>query len=106
MREIYQTEFFKKWLKKLKDLTGKALIYKRLARLAEGNPGDSASVGGGLSEMRIHYGPGYRVYYKDTGTELIVLLCGGNKSTQETDIAKAKELAKEPLEMEEKNENR
>jgi putative addiction module killer protein len=100
MQEIYQTGFFTKWLKKLKDLTGKALIYKRLERLAEGNPGDSVPVGEGLSEMRIHYGPGYRVYYKDTGTELIVLLCGGNKSTQEADIAKAKELAKEPLEKE------
>ncbi|MDR1179153.1 MAG: type II toxin-antitoxin system RelE/ParE family toxin [Spirochaetales bacterium] len=106
MKEIYQTRFFKKWLKRLKDLTGKALIYKRLARLTGGNPGDFSLVGGGLSELRIHYGPGYRVYYKDAGTELIVLLCGGNKSTQAADIVKAKELAKEPLEKEKKDENR
>jgi putative addiction module killer protein len=72
--------------------------------LAEGNPGDSAPVGEGLAEMRIHHGPGYRIYYKDTGTELIILLCGGNKSTQTADIVKAKELANEPLEDEEAEE--
>ncbi|MDR0377539.1 MAG: type II toxin-antitoxin system RelE/ParE family toxin, partial [Spirochaetaceae bacterium] len=87
MREIRRSDVFKKWLKQLKDRIGKALIYKRIERLAEGNPGDSAPVGEGLSEMRIHHGPGYRVYYKDTGTELIILLCGGNKSTQKADIA-------------------
>jgi putative addiction module killer protein len=102
MREIYRSETFKKWFKKLKDLTGKALIYKRIERLA----GDSAPVGEGISEMRIHYGPGYRIYYKDTGAELIILLCGGNKSTQAGDIVKAKEFAKEPLEKEKKDENR
>jgi putative addiction module killer protein len=106
MREIHRTDVFKKWFKKLKDLTGKALIYKRIERLAEGNPGDSTPIGEGLSEMRIHYGPGYRVYYKDTGTELIILLYGGNKSTQEADIAKAKELANEPLEEEKTEEKK
>jgi putative addiction module killer protein len=100
MRAIRRTDDFKKWFKKLKDRIGKALIYKRIERLAEGNPGDSAPVGEGLSEMRIHHGPGYRVYYKDTGKELIILLCGGDKSTQGADIAKAKELANEPLEDE------
>jgi putative addiction module killer protein len=104
MREILRSDVFKKWLKKLKDRTGKALIYKRIERLAAGNPGDSAPIGEGLSEMRIHRGPGYRIYYKDTGTELIILLCGGNKSTQEADIARAKELANEPLENEEPEE--
>jgi putative addiction module killer protein len=92
-----ETEGFKQWLKKLKDLRGKAIIYKRIERLSEGNPGDSVPVGEGISEMRIHCGPGYRVYYKDTGREIIILLCGGDKSTQEADIAKAKELAKEPI---------
>jgi putative addiction module killer protein len=106
MREIYQTEVFKKWFKTLKDSTGKALINKRIERLVEGNLGDSAPIGERLSEMRIHYGPGYRVYYKDTSTELIILLCGGNKSTQAGDIVKAKKLAQETLEKEKKDENR
>jgi putative addiction module killer protein len=92
-----ETGGFKQWLKKLKDLRGKAIIYKRIERLSEGNPGDSVPVGGGVSEMRIHYGPGYRVYYKDTGREIVILLCGGDKSTQKADIAEAKELAKEPI---------
>ena len=84
-------------MKKLKDKTGKFLIASRISRLREGNPGDSGPVGEGLSEMRIHYGPGYRVYYKDTGREIIILLCGGDKSTQQADIAKAQRLAKLPL---------
>jgi putative addiction module killer protein len=104
MREIRRTDVFKKWLKKLKDRRGKALIYKRIERLAEGNSGDSVPIGEGLSEMRIHYGPGYRIYYKDTGTELIILLCGGDKSTQEADIARAKKLVNESPEKEETEE--
>jgi putative addiction module killer protein len=98
MKAIRRTDVFKKWLKKLKDRIGKALIYRRIERLVEGNPGDSAPIGEGLSEMRINHGPGYRVYYKDTGMELIILLCGGDKSTQESDIARAKKLAVEYLE--------
>jgi putative addiction module killer protein len=66
----------------------------RIKRLAIGNPGDVAPVGEGLSEMRIFYGPGYRVYFKDTGKEIILLLCGGDKSTQGRDIERAKKLAK------------
>jgi putative addiction module killer protein len=97
VKEMRETEGFKQWLKKLKDLRGKAIIYRRIERLSEGNPGDSVPVGEGISEMRVHCGPGYRVYYKDTGREIIILLCGGDKSTQEADIAKAKELAKEPI---------
>jgi putative addiction module killer protein len=64
----------------------------RIRRLALGNPGDVKPVGEGISEMRIDYGPGYRVYYKDTGREIIILLCGGDKSTQSENIKKAKEL--------------
>jgi putative addiction module killer protein len=100
VREVRLTDVFKKWLKKLKDRKGKALIYKRIERLAEGNAGDSAPIGEGLFEMRIHYGPGYRVYYKDTGKEIIVLLCGGDKSTRQADIVKAKELSNKPPEEE------
>jgi putative addiction module killer protein len=95
MKEIRRTDSFEKWLKKLKDRIGKALIIRRIDRLAQGNPGDVKPVGEGCSEMRIDYGPGYRLYYKDTGKEIIVLLCGGNKSTQTGDIENAKKLAKE-----------
>jgi putative addiction module killer protein len=104
MKEIRGTGTFKKWFKKLKDTTGKALIIKRIDRLSEGNPGDWGPVGEGLFEMRIHYGPGYRVYFKDTGTEIIILLCGGDKSTQDADIAKAKNLANATLKDEKQEE--
>jgi putative addiction module killer protein len=108
VKEVRKTEGFKQWLKKLKDRIGKAIIYQRIERLSEGNPGDFVPLGAGLSEMRIHYGPGYRVYYKDTGKKIVILLCGGDKSTQEADITKAKALAKEPIDEqteEERNEN-
>jgi putative addiction module killer protein len=95
MKEMRRTDSFEKWLKNLKDRVGKALILKRIDRLASGNPGDVKPVGEGCSEMRIDYGPGYRVYYKDTGKEIIILLCGGDKSTQAKDIENAKKLAKE-----------
>jgi putative addiction module killer protein len=68
-------------------------------RLAEGNPGDSRFLGE-ISEMRINYGPGYRVYYQDTGKEIVILLCGGDKTTQQADIARAKHIAALPLEEE------
>jgi putative addiction module killer protein len=100
MKEIRRTGTFKKWFKRLGCSTGKALITKRIDRLSEGNSGDWRPIGEGLFEMRIHYGPGYRVYYKDTGTEIIILLCGGGKSTQDADIAKAKVLANAPLKEE------
>jgi putative addiction module killer protein len=70
-------------------------------RLAEGNPGDNRFLGE-ISELRIDYGPGYRVYYKDTGKEIVIILCGGNKSTQQTDIVKARHIAALPLEEEQK----
>jgi putative addiction module killer protein len=92
---IRRTDVFIKWLKILNDSNARFRIYQRIERLANGNPGDVKPVGEGVSEMRIDYGPGYRVYYKDTGKEIIVLLCGGDKSTQSRDIENAKKLAKE-----------
>jgi putative addiction module killer protein len=100
---IRKTDIFKKWMKKLKDSIAKAHIDRRIDRLARGNAGDTKPIGEGCSEMRIDYGPGYRVYYKNTGQEIIIILCGGDKSTQQEDIAKAKLLACE--EEEEDNEN-
>jgi putative addiction module killer protein len=90
-------------MKKLKDAIAKAHIDRRIDRLSKGNPGDVESVGEGVSELRIHYGPGYRVYYKDTGRELIIILCGGDKSTQEEDITEAKRLACEQEEEDDEN---
>jgi putative addiction module killer protein len=102
MKKIRITDIYDKWIRDLKDGHAIARIYARVSRLANGNPGDSKPIGEGLSEMRIDYGPGYRVYYQDTGKEIIILLCGGDKSTQQADIARAKELAKMPLREEEK----
>ena len=82
-------------MERLKDAIGKAHINRRIDRLSRGNPGDVVPVGEGISEMRIHYGPGYRVYYKEIGDKIIILLCGGDKSTQELDIVKAKKIAVE-----------
>lgn len=92
---VRQTETFSAWLKDLRDLRGKAKIVARIQRLEDGNPGDVAPVGDGVSEMRIHFGPGYRVYFVNRGGELIVLLCGGDKSSQARDIEAAKKLARE-----------
>ncbi|GMO38738.1 MAG: type II toxin-antitoxin system RelE/ParE family toxin [Termitinemataceae bacterium] len=89
---ICKTRTFEKWLKKLKDTNAKARILTRIDRLVEGNPGDHRFLGD-ISELRIDYGPGYRVYYKDTGKEIIILLCGGDKSTQQTDIDAARNIA-------------
>ena len=103
MLRIRKTDVFTKWMKKLKDPIAKAHINRRIDRLESGNPGDVEPIGEGCSEMRINYGPGYRVYYKDTGREIIIILCGGDKSTQQDDISKAKQLARE--EEEKDNEN-
>jgi len=94
MIKVHRSSVFIKWLKKLKDRVAKALIVARVKRLEEGNLGDSGPIGEGLFEMRIHYGPGYRVYFKDTGKEIVILLCGGDKSTQQADIIRAKKIAK------------
>jgi putative addiction module killer protein len=104
--KIRKTGTFKKWLKKLRDERARGRILTRIDRLEDGNPGDWAPIGEGLFEMRIDYGPGYRVYYigprpADTGTEIIILLCGGDKTSQQDDIKKAKKIALEPLEEEE-----
>ena len=95
MIEVRQTERFKKWLTALRDERARARILKRLDRAQAGNLGDVAAVGGGVSEMRIFHGPGYRVYFVQRGKELIVLLCGGDKSSQAADIAEARAMAKE-----------
>lgn len=95
MVELKQTDTFAKWESRLRDKRAKTIIASRLARLAYGLPGDVAPVGEGVSELRIHYGPGYRVYFLQRGAVLIVLLCGGNKKTQIRDVAAAKMLGKE-----------
>lgn len=95
MIEIRETETFSSWLRALRDAQARARIASRVRRLAFGNPGDVRPVGEGVSELRIHYGPGYRVYYIQRGSVLIILLCGGDKSTQDRDIEAAKRLAKE-----------
>ena len=94
MIAIKETETYRKWERKLKDPRAKATIAARVFRLANGLPGDVAPVGEGVSELRIHYCPGYRVYFRQQGDEIILLLCGGNKSTQNKDIELAKQLAK------------
>jgi putative addiction module killer protein len=93
--EIRETETFATWLRALRDTRAKAKIAARTQRLAFGNPGDVRPVGEGVSELRIPYGPGYRVYYVQRGNIVIVLLCGGDKSTQDKDIKLARKLAKE-----------
>jgi putative addiction module killer protein len=93
--EIRETETFSRWLTALRDAQAKARIAARVRRLAFGNPGDVKPVGDGVSELRIHYGPGYRVYFVQRGAVLVVLLCGGDKKTQQKDIEIAKQLAKE-----------
>ncbi|WP_107705784.1 MULTISPECIES: type II toxin-antitoxin system RelE/ParE family toxin [Nocardioides] len=92
---IVRSETFDRWMRSLKDRRGAARIQVRLDRLANGNPGDAKPVGHGISELRIDVGPGYRVYYQHHDDVLIVLLCGGDKSTQTKDIEKAHEIAKE-----------
>lgn len=92
MYTFLRTEEFDSWLKKLKDPVGKARIVARIRSAELGNFGDSESVGDGISEMRIHVGPGYRVYYSRTGDVIYLLLCGGDKSTQKKDIKLAKTI--------------
>jgi putative addiction module killer protein len=89
---IRQTAVFAKWLAGLRDNRGKALILTRITTCQLGNLGDSRSVGGGVHELRIHFGPGYRVYFAKRRNEILLLLCGGNKSGQARDIERAKQL--------------
>ncbi len=95
MFEVQKTDEFDKWLSCLADQKAQAKIVSRIERLGFGNPGDVKPVGTGVSEMRVPYGPGYRVYFKQTGKIVILLLCGGDKSTQEKDIKRAKQIAAE-----------
>ena len=94
MFEIRTTRVFAKWLDGLRDRRARARVLVRVERLADGNPGDVKPVGEGVSEMRIDYGPGYRVYFIQRGKEVIVLLAGGDKRTQEADIQRALRLAR------------
>ena len=95
MFEVLKTDEFDRWLSDLADERARTKIASRIARLSFGNAGDVKSVGEGVSEMRVHHGPGYRVYYKQTGRTIVVILCGGDKSTQDRDIRRAKEIAAE-----------
>ena len=92
--EIRKTKVFAAWIDGLSDVRGRARILVRIERLAAGKPGDVRPVGEGVSELRIDYGPGYRVYFKKIGNELVILLAGGDKSTQEKDIKLALRLAR------------
>lgn len=94
MIEVRKTEVFAKWIDELQDIRARARILVRIERLSAGNPGDVKSVGEGVSEMRIDYGPGYRVYYKQQGSKVVILLAGGDKQSQAKDIKTAKGLAR------------
>ena len=95
MKELRRTLQFDKWLQELKDARAQARIQTRLDRLEDGNPGVVEPVGGGVSELKIDYGPGYRVYFCERGEVLIIILAGGNKKTQQRDIRNAHELARQ-----------
>ncbi len=94
MPDIRKTTDYKDWFASLHDERARARINTRIYRLQHGNPGDAEPVGEGVSELRIDYGPGYRVYYKAQGRSIVILLCGGDKSTQTADITHAKRLAR------------
>ena len=95
MTELIRSATFDRWLSGLRDRRAVARIAARLDRLSSGNPGDAQPVGDGVSELRINYGPGYRVYFIQHGPVLIILLCGGDKSSQDRDIKQAKVLAEQ-----------
>ena len=93
MIEIRKTEIFTKWFNSLNDRRARARIQARIDRVEMGHFGDVAPVGGGVSELRIFYGPGYRVYFVQKNTVVVILLSGGDKTSQQSDIAKAKKIA-------------
>ena len=95
MPMVTRTDEYASWFRKLRDPRAKAKILSRIDRLLDGNAGDVAPIGNGLSELRIHYGPGYRVYFANRGDTLILLLIGGDKDSQQRDIETAKRLAQE-----------
>jgi putative addiction module killer protein len=92
MIEVRQTAEFSRWLRRPKDANAVARIVARIRRMEQGNLGDSRSLGAGLMEMRIDYGPGYRVYYVHRGATIVMLLCAGDKRTQRQDIRRAREM--------------
>jgi putative addiction module killer protein len=92
---LRRTDEFARWLRGLRDLRAKAIVQARVERLIGGNPGDVRPIGSGVSELRINYGPGYRVYYQQKGSTLIILLAGGDKSSQVIDIEEALMLARQ-----------
>jgi putative addiction module killer protein len=94
MMEIRKTDVFAAWLDSLRDMQARLRVLVRIERLASGNPGDVKPIGEGLSELRIDYGPGYRVYFTQRGSELVILLAGGSKSSQAKDIQTALALAR------------
>ena len=93
MIEVRQTPEFSSWLHRLRDVNAAARIVGRIRRMEQGNLGDARGVGGGVMEMRIDYGPGYRVYYVFRAAAIVILLCGGDKRTQRQDIRRAQKLA-------------
>jgi len=95
VREIFKSSTFEAWFSGLKDRQARARIAARIDRLSLGNPGDVKPVGSGVSEMRINYGPGYRIYFTQRGPIIIVILCGGDKRTQAADIKQAIEIARD-----------
>ena len=95
MIEITQTENFARWFSRLRDRQAKARINVRIRRLSLGNKGDVKPVGGGVSELRVHYGPGYRIYFCQRGEKLVILLAGGDKGSQRWDIRTAQEINEE-----------
>ena len=92
---VEETEVYRDWINSLKDLAGRARIQVRVDRLVHGNPGNHRNLARGISELKIDFGPGYRVYYTIRGSRLLILLAGGDKSTQRKDILKAVELTKD-----------
>ena len=95
MIEVRQTAEFSRWLRRLRDANAAARIVARIRRMEQGNFGDIRSVGSGVMELRVDYGPGYRVYYVNRGAEIVILLCGGDKRTQQQDIRRAHALAQD-----------
>ena len=95
MLKVFKSATFEAWFDNLRDRQARARISARVRRLSLGNPGDVKPVGSGVSELRIDYGPGYRIYYKQHGRALVVLLCGGDKRTQDTDIKTAVKIAQD-----------
>lgn len=92
MYQIQQTDIFSKWLSRLKDRKATARILARIESVRQGNSGDSKSLGSGLHELRVHFGPGYRIYFTRKSGLVVLLLCGGNKSSQSKDIARARKI--------------